>query len=109
MVRWQRPLGWVSLILGMLAVVSVVIWVYGVVSGAVDPKPLSVIDTTLRVGLAVVLLLQAWVFLRPVSRDQPQRLPLQPGVIDARFATQSSRPSSGRLATARRSGSRSSA
>jgi hypothetical protein len=56
---------------GALAAVSVVIWVYGVVSRAVDPEPLSVIDTILRLGLAVILLLQAWVFLPPMSRDEP--------------------------------------
>ena len=67
MLRWQRPLGWLSIIFGTLSAVSVALWLCW---GAADSGPAVVVGMLLRVGLAVVLLWQGWRFLRPESRNQ---------------------------------------
>jgi hypothetical protein len=63
MSRWQRRLGWLSIVFGTLAAVSVALWLYAAVFDGDDAAPVSVLAMLVRVCLAVVLLWQGWRFL----------------------------------------------
>jgi len=67
--RWQRRLAWANLIIGIAAAASVALAVYWMRTGDMDPDPIRVLDMVLRIGLAIVLLLEAAIFFRSPGAD----------------------------------------